>query len=127
MTIERNEAGKVIGMKMDTGDGVTRAARTDEKPSARTEISIDPETLGRYAGRYELVPGFVLTVRRKGNELWSAATGQPEVQLFPESEAKWFLKVVDAQLTFDFDESGNAKALTLHQGGRNMPAKKMAD
>jgi D-alanyl-D-alanine carboxypeptidase len=127
MTIERNDTGKVIGMKMDTGDAVTRAARTDEKPSTRTEITIDPETLGRYAGRYELAPGFVLTVRRKGNELWSAATGQPEVQLFPESEVKWFLKVVDAQLTFDFDESGNAKSLMLHQGGRNMPAKKVAD
>ncbi|HEX7707605.1 MAG TPA: serine hydrolase, partial [Thermoanaerobaculia bacterium] len=127
MTIERDEAGKITGMKMDTGDSVSRASRTDEKPSSRKEITIDPETLGRYAGRYELAPGFVLTVRRKGNELWSAATGQPEVQLFPESEAKWFLKVVDAQLTFDFDESGNAKSLTLHQGGRNMPAKKMAD
>ena len=32
------------------------------------------------------------------------ATGQSKLEVFPESETKYFLKVVDAQLTFVKDE-----------------------
>jgi D-alanyl-D-alanine carboxypeptidase len=125
LTFERDAAGKIVAMTADDGRTKTRAPRTDEKPMTRTEVAIDPAKLDRYAGDYQLAPGFVLTVMRRGNELWSQATGQPAVQIYPESEAKWFLKVVDAQLVFDFDEQGVAKGLTLHQSGRVLPAPKV--
>jgi D-alanyl-D-alanine carboxypeptidase len=121
MTFERGGTGTIVAMVIDDGRSRARAERTDEQATIR-EITIDPAILDRYVGRYALAPTFILTITRKGNELWSAATGQPEVQIFPESEARWFLKVVDAQLTFDFGPDGVATGLTLHQGGRNMPA-----
>jgi hypothetical protein len=39
--------------------------------------------------------------------------------LFPEGERDYFLKVVDAQITFETDEHGKATGLVLHQGGDN--------
>ncbi|HEX6086544.1 MAG TPA: serine hydrolase [Thermoanaerobaculia bacterium] len=122
LTFERDAAGKIVAMISDDGRTKSRAPLTNEKPVTRTEITIDPAKLDRYAGDYQLAPTFFLKVFRKGDELWTQATGQGEIRIYPESESKWFLKVVDAQLTFEFDEKGVAKALTLHQNGRNMPA-----
>ena len=125
MTFERDGAGKVVGMVHEEGGTKKRAPRTGDQPAERKEIAIDPSRLDRLVGRYELRPEFILTILRKGDELWSVATGQPEFRIYPESETKWFLKNFDAQLTFELDENGVAKSLTLHQGGRNIPAKKM--
>jgi hypothetical protein len=47
------------------------------------------------------------------------------VPVYPEGAGKFFVKVVDAQLTFDSDAQGNVTQLILHQGGRDMPAKRI--
>ena len=125
LTFERDAAGKIVAMVADDGRTKTRAPLTAEKPVTRTEMIIEPAKLDRYAGNYQVAPTFFLKVFRKGDELWTQATGQSEIRIYPESETKWFLKVVDAQLTFEFDEQGVARSLTLHQGGRNMPAPKV--
>lgn len=39
------------------------------------------------------------------------------MQIFPESDRDFFLKVVDAQITFVTDAQGRATELILHQGG----------
>jgi hypothetical protein len=51
-------------------------------------------------------------------------TGQPLFQFYPESETRFFYKVVDAQLTFQKDGNGKVTSLILHQGGRDQTAKK---
>ena len=79
----------------------------------------------KFNGEYELVPGFVLTVRREGDKLMTQATGQQAFQVFPESKTKFFLKVVDAQIEFTMDDAGAVTGLTLYQAGRVMPAKKI--
>jgi hypothetical protein len=50
-----------------------------------------------------------------------------KLEVFPESERKFFLKAVDAQLTFDVDAQGAATQVTLHQNGRDTVAKRMDD
>jgi len=62
---------------------------------------------------------------REGDKLMAQATGQPKFQIFPESEREFFLKVVDAQITFETDSTGRATGLILHQNGANMPAKRV--
>jgi hypothetical protein len=44
---------------------------------------------------------------------------------YAESESKFFLKVVDGQITFVKDEQGKVTGLILHQGGRDLHAKKI--
>jgi len=52
------------------------------------------------------------------------ATGQSKIEIFPSSETEFFLKVVDAQITFVKSASGTVDQLILHQGGRDMPARR---
>ena len=101
--------------------------RPDGQAAARRrrEVRLDPKLYDRLTGDYELAPEFIITILRRGDTLISQATGQPEVELFPESETRFFLKVVDAQVDFIVDAAGRVTGLVLHQGGRDLPAKKI--
>ena len=105
-------------------DEPERAPRVADVPAARTAAKVDPALYDAYVGDYELAPGFVLTVTREGDRLMTQATGQQKVEVFPSSETEFFLKVVDAQITFVRGPDGKVDQLVLHQGGRDMPAKK---
>lgn len=96
-----------------------------QTPKVRKEITLSPSIYDKYVGVYELAPNFRLTVKRDGSRLITQATGQPPIEVFPESETKFFLKVVDAQLTFVPGADGTASQVILHQGGRDMPAKRV--
>ena len=53
------------------------------------------------------------------------ATGQPKVELHPESATRFAIQEVNAQVEFAVDEAGKTSSLTLHQGGQKLPAKKI--
>lgn len=95
-----------------------------QPPKTHTEVSIDPKLFDSYIGNYELAPNFVITITRDGDQLFGQATNQPKFQLFPEGERDFFLKVVDAQITFVTDSQGKATELILHQGGIDQHAKR---
>lgn len=92
---------------------------------ARTAITVDPALLDRYAGRYQLTSTIVLGVMREGDRLFTQLTGQPRFELFAETERDFFLKVVDAQLTFIVDAQGRATQVVLHQNGMAQVAKRI--
>jgi uncharacterized protein (DUF2147 family) len=96
-----------------------------EAPKEKAAITLAPEVLKQYEGKYELTPTFHIVVTAKGNQLFAQATGQPEFELFAESETTFFLKVVPASVDFNKDNNGNVTSLTLHQGGQDMPGKKI--
>jgi serine-type D-Ala-D-Ala carboxypeptidase/endopeptidase len=75
-------------------------------------------------GQYTVAPTFILTVTRDGDRLFVQATGQPKLELCAEGEKHYFLKVVDAQVTFEVSEQGDATGLVLHQNGRNTSARR---
>jgi CubicO group peptidase (beta-lactamase class C family) len=89
------------------------------------EVVVDSKTYEAYAGVYELAPGFVITITVEDGRLMGTPTGQPKAELYPTSETEFFLKIVDAQITFVRSEQGEITQLILHQNGRNMPAKKI--
>lgn len=90
----------------------------------KKEVKVSANTLKTYEGKYELQPGFVISVTSKGTQLFAQATGQPQFELFAESNTKFYLKVVVASVEFHKNENGEVNALTLNQGGRAMKAKK---
>jgi CubicO group peptidase (beta-lactamase class C family) len=94
-------------------------------PKEHKEIIIDAKIFDGYVGQYQLGPNFILTITREGDQLFAQATGQPKVQVFPESPHDFFLKAVDAQITFETDSTGRATNLTLHQNGANLPAQRI--
>jgi CubicO group peptidase (beta-lactamase class C family) len=99
----------------------------DFQPPRRSIAKIDPRIFDSLVGSYEIEPDFVLTFRREGKRFVSQATGQEPVEVFPQSEHEYFAKVVDALISFEMNDQGQAIALTLHQGGRDMPGKRLDD
>lgn len=92
--------------------------------SERKEITLKREDLSALVGTYSLGPGVDFAVTLEGDQLWTQLTGQPKIQIYPESPLFFFLKVVDAQLEFAKDSLGKATQVTLHQNGRDTIAKR---
>ena len=85
--------------------------------SERREVSIDLKIFDGYVGTYQLAPNFIIAVSRDGDHFITQATGQGQVEIFPEGDHDFFAKVVDAQITFLTDNQGRATELILHQNG----------
>ncbi len=127
LLFERDAAGKITGHTMVRNVGADeRARRTDRPiPTGRQEIELDAATLAEYVGEYELAPGAILAVTLDGGKPYVQLTGQPRFDLFAEAKDRLFLKVVDAVLEFHRGTDGQVNAVTLHQGGQHLPAKRM--
>lgn len=98
--------------------------RKIEARKERVAIEVDPKIFDTYVGDYELVPTFVISITKDKTRLMLQATGQPKFDLFAETEKDFFLKVVDAQITFVKDDKGTVTHLILHQNGLDQKAKK---
>jgi hypothetical protein len=124
---EVDAAGRAVAMVtfQEEGGKPERAARVSDKPEPRQAVKVDPAVYDAYVGEYELAPGFILTVTREGDHLMTQATGQSKLEVFPSSETEFFLKVVEARITFVKGPSGAVDQLVLHQGGRDMTAKRL--
>ena len=96
-------------------------------PQPRTEVEVDHTIYDAYVGRYQLAMDAIITVTREDDQLFVQLTGQPRIEVFPESETDFFMRVVDAQITFQVGDDGTVAALTLHQAGRDLPARKLPD
>jgi len=123
----KDAQGRVTGLRAVERIGPVQIfTRTDKPlPAARKAAAVDPKIYDQYTGEYELSPGFTIVILRRGDKLISLATGQPEVELFPESETRFFLKEVDAQVDFVKDSAGKVTGLVVHQGGQDLPGKKI--
>jgi bla regulator protein blaR1 len=91
------------------------------------EFVIEPSVLDRYVGFYKLSETYVFTVTRQGSKLFAKLTGQGAAQIYPESETKFFYKVVKAQIDFVADSSGNISSLVLHQNGADHTAPRVEE
>lgn len=123
----RDATGTISFMELIGREWVNQRAEKTSKPipSERSVYAINPPDFDAYAGEYELAPGFLIKVWREEGVFKAQATGQPAFEIYPESATKFFLKVVDAQLEFNKGDDGSVSGLTLFQGGRAMPGKKI--
>ena len=95
-------------------------------PRPRTAISLPASALSSFVGTYELAMGLQLDVTLQNGALFVRSnSGGAPAQLWPESSADFFVKEVDAQVTFVRDARGAVSGLVLHQYGRDRPAKKI--
>ncbi|MGC2697382.1 MAG: TIGR03435 family protein [Candidatus Angelobacter sp.] len=110
-----NLAGADTGEIAQKVAGLVNPALMPPPPKAHKEIAVNPKVFAGYVGRYQLAPDFIITITQAGDHLFAQATGQPIFELFAESERDFFLKAVDAQITFITDAHGRATELVLHQ------------
>jgi CubicO group peptidase (beta-lactamase class C family) len=118
----KDKPGKVTHLVLTQNGAENKAVKTSDTVLERKEIELPTDILSQCVGTYELRPGFDLVITLEGDQLMSQATGQGKLPVFPETESKFFLKVVDAQLEFFKDESGKVSYLVLHQGPAEIKA-----
>lgn len=121
----RNSKGIITGVETNERGVITRYTKTNKPVPSHIEIKLSPEVLAQYAGDFQLAPGFIISITIEGDRIFTQATGQGKVEVYPESETRFFLKVVDAQLDFVKDETGKYNKVILHQGGRDMDGKRV--
>jgi CubicO group peptidase (beta-lactamase class C family) len=125
VNFERDPDGSVNRLILHQNGTHTWTRIKDYKPVVRTEVPVDAKILEQYVGRYELAPGIAFDVKLHDGRLRVQLTGQPRFPVFAESETRFFYKVVEAQLTFNKDDSGKVTSLILHQGGIDQTARKV--
>ena len=69
-------------------------------------------------------PEFSIAVTLESSRLMTQATGQPKFPMFAESQTKFFLTVVDAELEFFKNDKGEVAYMRLHQNGLDTKAVK---
>jgi CubicO group peptidase (beta-lactamase class C family) len=63
-----------------------------EMPRVRKVAKISGKVYDAYVGRYEMEPGIIATFSRDGDRLMIQVTNQPKFEIFPESDAVFFLR-----------------------------------
>jgi hypothetical protein len=109
--ISRAEAEAILASRRDA---------EAEQLRPRLSVAVAPEILQRYVGHYAARIGArgtpPMEIACQGGQLTARIIGQPALDVFPESETRFFYRVAPAQLSFVL-EGGRAVALVVHQHG----------
>jgi D-alanyl-D-alanine carboxypeptidase len=118
LRIERGADGAVSGARLfpnGEGEGQLALLTGDALPQERTPMTLPATARERVVGAYSAGP-MQLRVFADGEQLKAQLTGQPAFEIFAETESRFYLTVVDAQLVFAPD-SGPVESVTLLQNG----------
>jgi ketosteroid isomerase-like protein len=94
-------------------------------PAERRVITLDSKIYDAYVGPYELMPDIVINVTKEGEKLMSQTTGQPKMELLPESEIEFFIKGFSTQFVFVRDDTGRVAKLIINQEGQRVTGRKL--
>ena len=118
---------KSVDLNPKNTGGIAKLSELSEPVAVATPafVAVDSTVLASYVGEYQLAPSFSIKVAQQGSSLLAQATGQEQFEIFARSPTEFYYKVVDAQLSFTKNDKGDVDGLTLHQGGRNIPGKRV--
>lgn len=108
----RGSSGKISGVLSSIVFGAAY-----EMPHERKAIALPPSLLTSYVGEYKTRQPkgtFVITI--ENGKLFSRRNSEARVEMFPESESRFFLKNEDIQFTFLKDAKGVTTGLIVDQG-----------
>jgi CubicO group peptidase (beta-lactamase class C family) len=94
-------------------------------PKEKTVLKVNEETLKQYIGEYEIRPDLHVIMSVKNGELIASPTGQPESVIYAEKEDTFFVEDKGIQIEFNRNEQKEVVGFMLHQGGANIPCKKI--
>ena len=58
-----------------------------------------------------------MKIAREDEHLYIQVSNQPKFEVFPRTQTEFFLKIVQADITFTKDQDGKVTSLTLKQSG----------
>jgi CubicO group peptidase (beta-lactamase class C family) len=95
-------------------------------PTIHEEVHLDPAVVDRYVGRYWFSATDVINVTRDGSRLFfTQEPGADKFELFAEGERDFFLKVIDAQITFELSADGRTTSAIWRQAGQDQRGRKI--
>lgn len=97
--------------------------RANKTMPTHTEVAVSPGILEQYVGKYELLANFFVDITLETGRLMSQVTNQPKLELFGESDTRFFFKAVDAQIEFTPNADGKFD-LTVYQAGQKLAGKR---
>jgi CubicO group peptidase (beta-lactamase class C family) len=98
-----------------------------DKQASYTVVSVKPENLKLYTGRYDFMNSAVMQITTEENKLYAQLTGQPKFEIFPSSENEFFWKVVEARVKFVKNEKGEVSHALFTQNGQEISMKKLKE
>lgn len=99
-----------------------------KKEDLYKDVTVEDTILETYVGKFELSPGFVLTVIKNESQLILQIPGQGEAPLFPRSQIDFYVKGSEFEFTFNINEAGEVESMTMHpDGGDDTICKKLED
>jgi len=110
---QRDAAGKATGVTYHQDGRALSHVRSGDAPPPRVVAKISDAAFDAHLGRYEIQPGMVLEVQRDGSRYFVQPTGQRRLEIFPLSEARFFARDVEAEISFE------DKAMIFKQGSRS--------
>ena len=119
---DASKVANILNAYLITG----KSGLKNTRPIAHKLAKIDPKIYDEYIGRYEIGHETIVTVTREGDKLMAQPSGDARFELFPESEATFFIKpTTDATATFVKDTNGRISHIVLTRDGRKTEAKRL--
>jgi len=88
-----------------------------EMPYERKAVAVDPAVLDKYVGEYKFDhPQTTILVTNENGKLFQKRNSETKVEMFAESDTKFFLKNEDIQLTFIKNSNGVVTGVKVDQG-----------
>lgn len=116
-----NGTGVVIlssGRKGVTDVGLYMLDKKNKLHKIKETVQVDSTILSSYTGFYRITPAFGIKIFMKEGHLMAEATGQKAFHIYSESQTRFFLKKVEAEIEFIKNEKGKVSKLKLYQNGR---------
>jgi D-alanyl-D-alanine-carboxypeptidase/D-alanyl-D-alanine-endopeptidase len=86
-------------------------------------MTLNDATLDSYVGMYEAkAAGLTFAITHVGESLKVQLTGQPAIRMYSSAKDAFYLREVDAQVSFVRAADGSVDGLVLHQGGQDVTA-----
>lgn len=107
------------------GVGAIAVGESPEPLLADPPLAVDPDILAAYAGKYELMPEYILTVEREEDRLLVRENDGPQLNAAAQTEDKFFIRGLNSLIKFNRDEAGEVTGLILVQGVHPFRARKI--
>jgi len=93
-----------------------KTAETRREFEDRTTASIDSGVVESYVGKYKMERGIVISLTSEDDRLYMQTPGLSSVELYPKNETTFFRNDINFEITFQFNDEGEADHFTINRG-----------
>jgi len=92
------------------------------------DVTVEDAILQTYVGKYEMSPGFVLTVIKNESQLILQIPEQRDIPIFPRSQNDFYINRSVYEFSFNINDAGEVESMTMHpDGGDDVICKRLED